>query len=228
MKFKSALMTQASGSVGGATFAHNQGGMYVRGRGLPTQPNTAAQQVVKAAFAALATAWRSTASAAQRAAWSVYATNSPITGKLGDPLVLSGQQMFNRCNTPRLQAGLPVVLDGPTTYGMADAGDTVFVEFVDDPGISFNVGASDAWAAEDDAALLAFVSRPMSPTVNYFKGPYQLAGTIAGDSTTPPSGLVTVDGPFAYVSGQGAAARWYVSTADGRLSPVNMPSGLVN
>ena len=40
MLFKSAAFTQASGSVGGLTFAHNRGGMYTRARSIPVNPKT--------------------------------------------------------------------------------------------------------------------------------------------------------------------------------------------
>jgi len=43
MKFKSPILSQASGSIAGITFSHNRGGMYVRARAVPTNPGSPQQ-----------------------------------------------------------------------------------------------------------------------------------------------------------------------------------------
>ncbi|KKM06452.1 hypothetical protein LCGC14_1743870, partial [marine sediment metagenome] len=47
MLFKSGLITQGSGSIGGLTASHNRGGMYFRARTIPTNPATSFQTVVR-------------------------------------------------------------------------------------------------------------------------------------------------------------------------------------
>lgn len=218
MKYRSALVTEASGSLGGFTASRNKGGLYFRARAIPTNPNSTYQQTVRSALAQLVTTWGSTLSAAQRAAWSTYAANTTVIGPLGTPIHNSGLNMYLRGNVSRLQTTLPRVDDGPTVYDLGG---------YTEPSIGFDATAgeidvtfdnTDAWANEDDAAMLVYVSRPQGPGVEFFKGPYRLAGLIAGDSTTPPTSPAAITLPFAVTAGQRMFARIVVSRADGRLS----------
>ena len=58
MKFLSAVITQASGKLGGVVGAKNRGGNYFRAKVAPVQPRSVAQQEQRANLAALAGAWK--------------------------------------------------------------------------------------------------------------------------------------------------------------------------
>ena len=92
MKIKSAIITQASGSVGGFTAAHNQGGLYLRARSIPVNPQTPAQNLVRSFFGGLATRWRQTLTEQQREFWTIYGTTVEYTNPLGDLIRLSGHR----------------------------------------------------------------------------------------------------------------------------------------
>ena len=109
MLFKSALITQASGSIGGMTASRNKGGAYFRARALPTNPNTPEQQAVRGYLGTLANLWTNVLTPANRVLWDFYAFNVPVINAVGDSIQLTGQQMYIRANVPRLQAGLPRV-----------------------------------------------------------------------------------------------------------------------
>lgn len=192
MKFKSALVTQVSGSVGGMTGAHNQGGMYFRARSLPTQPNTARQQQVKATVAGLSDQWNNTLSEVQREGWRTYATATPIMGKMGEPVILSGQQMFIRCNSIRGQitartAGFatpvvqPLVLTAPATSGVAVAASDVvtFTRTTNALAIDVTFGGP----AIDDGDAVLQVGNVVSAGRSFYKGPWQLAAVTSFDET---------------------------------------------
>ena len=66
MIFKSPIFAQASGSIAGTVFSRNAGGMYVRSRANPTNPNTDAQQAVRDAMRQLVVAWTSELDDGQR------------------------------------------------------------------------------------------------------------------------------------------------------------------
>lgn len=66
--------------------------------------------------------------------------------------------------------------------------------------------------------MLIQVSRPMNASINFFKGPYRIAGKVQGDSVAPPVSPEAVAAPFAFVAGQQLALEIKVSRADGRLS----------
>ena len=219
MKFKSENMTQASGSIAGVTYAHNRGGMYRRARSIPTNPNSAAQQTVRANFAMLSSEWGQILSQTQRDQWSSYAANNPTTNVFGDPLYLTGQQMFIRCNTVQMQAGLGPVLAGPATNGMVMLTPPALSVLASTGVATVVLGGSDPWASEDDAAMNLFASRPQSASVNFFKAPFRLLGTVLGDSTTAPTGAVFAD-PFSSSMsiGQKVFYKTVVTQAEGRIS----------
>lgn len=227
MKFKSEVMTQASGSIGGVTYAHNSAGMYRRARSIPVNPDTGPQQSVRMTMAELSTAWAGLTSA-QREGWAAWASANPITGVFGDPLTLSGQQMYIRLNAARMVSSavasitaLPRVDDPPLVAGMATFTPFVFTGVSgSQASVSLAYDNTDAWANEDDAAILAYSGLVTSGGRTYYKGPYQFTATALGDSVTPPTSPLSVSNIFFAGGdpGQKMAIRARVVRADGRIS----------
>lgn len=218
MKFKSALMTQGSGSVGGITLSHNAGGMYFRARAIPVNPGTPQQEAVRADVLDLSNRWVNSLTNAQRELWNVYAANVAMPGRLGDPIFLSGLNHYVRSNVPRLQGVDPRVNSGPTIF---DVGGFTAPSFaLDEPNeeVDITFDNTDEWANEDDASLLVYASRPQNPTINYFKGPYRFAGQIEGDVAVPPVSPAAIPLPFAVAPGQRVFFKVSVTRVDGRLS----------
>lgn len=217
MKFLSQVYTAASGSVGGVTYSRNRGGMYTRARSVPTNPNSNQQQTVRSAMTALVANWQSLP-AAQREAWTTYASNTPRTDRLGQALTLTGQQQYVAVNTPRLSAGLGVVNVAPTEFNRGNPVTSVG---------SFSVGNipqltdSLAGGASDDGQILVYVSRPISGAVNYFRGPYRFAlseAVSSGSTGVGISGFVTDPYGSPYTVGEVRCWRLTVAYDDGRVS----------
>lgn len=228
MKFKSSVFTQASGSVGGLTYARNRGGMYTRARSIPVNPDTALQKGVRAAFSTLTQFWRDTLTPTQRSSWTAYAANVLIPDRFGDPTDIGGLPMFVRNNVGRLQAGLSPVLAAGAVYNLGEQ-QVVSVEFAQ-ASAEFRVNwasAVDDWNTTDGAGLLVYVSKPVNPTVNFYKGPYKFAGSIDGDSGSPPSSPQILENPQAQPTGTKVFGYCRVSYADGRLGNKYGFSGIV-
>lgn len=218
MKIKSQIMTQASGSVHGLTASRNRGGMYFRARAVPVNPGTPQQSEVRNQVKAVTSAWANTLTQDQRDAWNLYAVNTPVTDVLGNSILLTGINMLVRCNVPRLQAGLPTVYDGPTTFGLPTFTPVSLAVSISTQQVAVTFDTGDEWANEDEAAMLVYISRPYGQGINYFKGPYQLGGAIDGDSGTPPTSPALIATPFPFVATDKLFIRVTVSRADGRLS----------
>ncbi len=218
MLFKSGVISSASGSFGGLTASRNRGGMYFRARAIPVNPSTGLQVALRTIFGNLASAWQ-ILTEPQRDAWTTYANNVQVINRLGDPITLTGQQMFIRCNTPRMQAGMARIDDGPTIFSL-DALSPVTAQPTEASqilGITFE--ETDAWVGEDDAGLLVYGSDQKSDTVNYFKGPYRFANVIPGDGTVPPtSPFTSIINPFALTVDNHHFTRVLSVRADGRIS----------
>jgi len=226
---KSQLATQLSGSIGGTTFGHNKGGMYMRARSIPTQPNSGNQLEVRAAFTELVNAWKSSLTATQRAAWNLYAQNVSVVNRLGDSVNNSGQNWYIAANVPVLQANaklglsLPRRDNAPTIFNRGD-----FTTPVPTPtetsGLSVAFTDTDDWANEDDAALFIYEGAPQDDSVEFFKGPFRLVGAVEGDGTTAPTSPEAITAAtltslgYTITQNQNVWTAFAVSRADGRLS----------
>ena len=217
MKYKGTLITQGSGSLAGATFSHNKGGQYIRQRTIPVNPNTTLQQAVRSIFATLSIAWVQTLTAAQRVLWKTYADNVPLINVLGDSIFITELAMYSRSNVPRLQAALTRVDDGPTTFSLAQMTNPSATAAAATDLLSVTFTNTDAWATAVGGAMLVYISKPQNPTINFFKGPYQFAGKIAG-AVVPPTSPQTIALPQPIVAGQKVFFRIEATEVDGRLS----------
>lgn len=210
------------GSVGGNVYAANKAGPYIRNRAVPINPGSARQQAVRFAMAELVTRWVETLTPAQRAAWETYADAVHLPNSLGFPRNVGGIGMYVRSNVPRLSAVAPVPAvqdDAPTIFDLGTfTAPTIGAVSEATQQVSWAFDDADGWANEDGGAMLIFGSRPQNPSINFFKGPYRVMGTIPGSGTTPPTSPVTVNLPFPVVVGQKVFFRCRVTRADGRLA----------
>ncbi len=218
MLFKSALLTQASGSVGGITFSRNRGGMYIRSRAIPTDPSTLFQQEVRTAMINAVSRWSSSLTDDERDDWGVYASLVTLQGPLGDPITVSGFNMFVRTNVARLQSGLPFAFDAPTQFNLGDAGVVSFAASATLNIVTVTFDNTQEWAIIDDGALLLFVSRPQNPTINFFKGPFRAMAPVLGDTATPPTSPAGPTSPFNMTAGQRVWLKVSATDPDGRLT----------
>jgi len=221
MKIKSQILSQASGSLGGLTAAHNRGGLYFRARTIPTNPATLQQSVVRSAMADLNNRWVNTLTAAQRIAWEVYANNVLLTDTLGEPRAVTALNMYQRSNVVAVQNSLTVVDDAPAIFdtggpGDFDDGSSTITAASDELSLAFYVG--DDWVDETGAHMIVSCSRPQNASVNFFKGPFRVVGTIAGDNSSAPTSPQTYTLPFAASAGQKVFVQTRVRRADGRLT----------
>lgn len=218
MLFHSILITEASGRIGGLVASHNRGGQYFRAAVMPVNPGTPQQEIIRSITSQLAIAWTNTLTEGEREAWRTYSQNVPVVNRLGDSRRLTGMNMYIRSNTARIQAGLDRIDVAPVGYDLGDfTYPTITVsEAAQQLSIAFNAG--DAWNNEDEAAMLVYASRPKAASINYFKGPYRLAGAILGSTGTPLTTPQVMAVPFACAEGHRVFFRVAVCRADARYS----------
>lgn len=225
MKFKSPVFSEASGSIAGIVYSHNKGGLYIRARSVPTNPNTARQQAVRAAMGGVLAYWTSTLTDAQRQAWDTYAQKVPVLDRLGELRPLSGQQHFLRSNIQRVVAGISIIAAAPTVF---DTGEPLSAQ-LPATGFSINAGVYDevlnfAAPASEAGHCLLFLSKPVPSSRSFFKGPYQYAGLsiFAASDTTVTFAIDTTGASwFAdYVPADGnrVHTRYVNAFVDGRYS----------
>lgn len=217
------------GSIGGTVFSRNRYGAYARNRTIPVNPGSTAQTKIRATLGQIRNAWFSVLTQTQRDAWAVYATNVEMVNRIGETIHLTGWNMFARTNAALLYNNESIIADAPTDFSLAEQDATLSIT-VSEATQLISVAFDDSlvWCDEVDSHLLIYASRPQNPTVNFFKGPYRIAGKISGDATTPPSSPQTLAVPFAVVAGQKVFVQARIVRADGRLSEpfrVNVAAG---
>lgn len=231
MKFKSEIVTQASGSVGGVTYSRSKGGtLYRRARAIPVNPNTTFQTQVRSMLTDLVNRWTEVLSAAQRNAWNTYGQNVLFTNALGDPRPISGQNAYIGANTARgtadskLGLTLGIIDDAPTIFDRGDFTTPVISAASTALGINYTFTNTDTWANEDGAAMLIFQGRPRNQSRLFFAGPWRLVGVTEGDSGTAPTSPGSVSAAnmairgFTLVADQLCSYTAVVVRADGRWS----------
>lgn len=232
MLIKSQIVTQMSGSLGGLTGSHNRGGMYLRARSIPTNPNTTRQQNARAAMTNAVNRWTSVLAVGNRNSWANYANNTPLIGPLGDAITLTGQQMYIRSQAVLAMANLQLsaaLTDLTTFAGSNNLGDFTPVVVAHDDGQTAEVtfDPNDDWANEDGSVMLIQSGRDtLNASVNYYKGPWQLRGIIAGDSVAPPATPYSFTASATWQEGQRLYFRVRVLRADGRLSSPQITSAV--
>jgi hypothetical protein len=221
------LVSEIRGSLAGTVFSRNKGGAYIRNRTVPINPNTSFQQIVRNIMGNLSNTWVDTLTAIQREGWETYAANLLLPDKLGDMRAISGNSMYVRCNTARVQAGLVREDDAPIVFVNAETDPSLLVTgdaTADEVDVVFD--NTLPWANEDDASMAVYVSRPQNPTVNYFEGPYRFAGKIDGDAITAPTSPAAIPAPFGLTAAQKVFIRTVVLRADGSISESMFRGGL--
>lgn len=221
MLYKPMLGAEMSGSMGGITASHNAGGQYFRSRVVPTDPASPGQVTIRNAVGQLASRWAAVLTEAQRSAWNVYAANTPLLNRIGESRTISGIAQYIRSNTPRIQANKAIIDEGPMTYMLPTITSSQTGIGPDSVSGTFDMffDNTDGWATEAGGFLFVYLSRPQNMSINFFKGPYQLALTVNGNSPTAPvSPIAGTVLPFAVAAGMKVFFQLRAATADGRLS----------
>jgi hypothetical protein len=187
MKFLSQLTSMVSGSVNGLTGSHNKGGQYFRARVVPTNPNTQFQAFSRNALGILADYWTNVLTPTERLSWETYAQNVSWTDRLGQTIQLSGINHFIRSNAPRVlstqMAGgghfadftaLAVISTAPTVY---DLGNKIVFSGV--PGVTPEVADFGWTETMASGNVMAWLSPPLNPSINFWRGPYIAIGVMA-------------------------------------------------
>ena len=145
-------------------------------------PNTAKQTAVRTNLATASGAWGGTLTDAQRTAWNDFASNFPITDRLGQTLQLTGQQAFVRLNSRLLNAGLSQITTAPTDQAVSDV--TSITATVTVTGSVMTLGFSPSPLAAGDYMIVR-ATPAFSPGKSYFTNALRDIQISSSAATTP-------------------------------------------
>ena len=179
----SMVMSDISGKLNGSVFARNRGGLYVRTKVTPANPQTAAQQLARSILGALSQGWKAL-TVAQRLSWNNAVTNFASTDVFGDIRNPSGLNLFVKLNANLQNVGIPAITVAPSPTGVIAStpftlvADATLGTFTLDNG-SIVVPADTSLVIESTAGVSAGKSN-----VNSL---YRKIGTLA------PAGVISAD-----------------------------------
>jgi len=210
------MIAEIRGSVGGATFARNRGGAYVRNRSIPINPASVNQTRVRQLLAQLTELWTSALSEAQRESWRTYAANVPLINSLGEPREATGLNHYVRSNSLLLDTGGSRVDNAPTAFTVGPSfTPTISIDPATDTLDVTDLGGFTP-STDGTIGFLISMGPPQSPGVNFFRSPFRkIDGTqIADEGTDLPTGVSLV---FPIEPGQSVFIRTTQVTTDGRV-----------
>ena len=119
VKWSGLAVTDGRGSAGGTTFSKSRGGATAKNKGLPSQPRTAAQSLIRARFTALSQQFR-TLGASLISAWNAAANSGfTVTNIFGDVVKLTGINFFIKVNQNLLLADAATITSPPNAADSA-------------------------------------------------------------------------------------------------------------
>jgi hypothetical protein len=167
------------GSIGGTTFSRNTNGAIARNRTKPVNNNSFLQQTARALFGAVAAAWRGLTEA-QRQSFFDQAPNYPQTDSLGQTVVLSGQQLFNKLNNSLRQAGEALISFCLPPVSVPAFTITSAIGDISDNSIDITLAAN----VPAGFKAVIFATPPQSAGKAYFGSEYRQVGFIAAAALT--------------------------------------------
>jgi hypothetical protein len=99
------------------------------------------------------------------------------------------------------------------TLGILTAPGTLTISAAPDKIVLAGLNTSDDWNTAG-GALGVYISTPQNQSVNFFKGPYQLAGVLTPGSVSLSAATITLSNPV--IAGQKTFYRLAGTAADGR------------
>jgi len=175
-----AFVVDIRNKVGGSVFSRNSSGAYVRNKVTPINPQSAAQQAVRSAFAFLTQNWRSLA-VGSRSAFNDAVSGFLRTDVFGDNVTPSGFQLYLRLNrnlqaiTQALITLPPVPVDVYTMGALALAANTTGGTWTITFPIAIPAGAS----------VVVRATGPMSAGRNFAKSEYRQIAVLTAADLSP-------------------------------------------
>lgn len=139
------IVSDARNKIGGVVFSRARSGPYGRSKISPTQPRTSYQSNVRANFTTLSKLWGDVTMDANRAGWIALAARYPVKDIFGNSRILTGLQMFQKCNRALQAIARPAILVAPANLIATSPGNitvtpvagatTIAITVTNNPGV---------------------------------------------------------------------------------------------
>lgn len=166
--------------VGGHVFSKNRSGSYKRTKVSPVNPQTTYQQQQRMLLGTLSSQWRLLGSD-NIAAWNAAAANFPTTDVFGNPITLTGLNLYVQLNKNLLNAGEQAIEEAPSPVALPSVFAISATATADDGVIS--VVMSDT-GQTDVFGFLVSATPPIPVGRSFVKNKFRFIGFDPGATNT--------------------------------------------
>ena len=181
-------VADARNKLGGHVFTKNRNGAILRMKVSPTQPRTAKQLNVRAAFGNFSAAWGAALTEAQRLAWTALAATVTIPDQYGNPQVPTGLQYYMRVNRNLFTIGQPRLDVAPGGTGVESLASLALTATF--TGLVLSLAFTPTPLAAT-SHLVAFMTPNLSPGKNFVTAFQKLIYTDPAGATASPKSVIT-------------------------------------
>lgn len=168
------MMTDASGKLGGQVFSKNRSGNYVRTKTTPSNPQSVAQQEIRAILASVSSGW-SDLTQSQRASFNNAVDAWKKTDIFGDLKKPTGKNLYTALNINLSTITEPLVSVAP---------EKVEIPYLAVTDVDGSIAGETISVTAEGSAVGMFVSvsatAPQSAGTSYFKGKFRRILAVAG------------------------------------------------
>jgi hypothetical protein len=224
LKVRSPIIGDASGKLGGAIWARNAGGLYVRAFVTVPDDPTTARGLMRTAMSETVGFWKGDLDQAQREPWEEFARNNPSPGRLAEPQQKGGMDEFIHANVLRrwlatnTSAAMTWTVTPPESRGCPNDGPAISLAVGTTDTMHFEWPGGELWNGDGGAAMVWISSDRVAQTRNFYARKYRFF-TILGNDAVNPASPVNEPLPYDLIGGWRCFWRMRVLTTDGRMSP---------
>lgn len=200
-------VTDIRGAIGGTVFSRGRGGAIARKNTKPVNPRSTSQNTRRAMTAYIAKSWSNELTEQQRIDWRAYAAGTVSKNRLGETISGAGNAAYMRLNTLMILGGGVLIKPAPLAMGHGGGVTIAFTAESDTRKIQLAEPGGSFDADLDLHKLWLFMGLPAEPgRIAPPKG-FHYIGTVAGNSTTPPTFPLEIDAPYTMRAGQTITLR---------------------
>lgn len=111
-------VTEFSGAIGGTVFSRNHAGAIAKKRTYPVNNFSYNKNPKQNVFGYLSNAWKELVTSSEKTNWSIYASNTPLTNRLGQTYYMTGLNAFLKFNVLYYDFTGSILTTAPTTGGL--------------------------------------------------------------------------------------------------------------
>jgi len=159
----SALVSDMRGKLNGSVMSKNRSGSYVRNKVTPSNPQTAAQMLIRGIFSEITKGW-SQLSEVARQSWENSVEAFQATNIFGDVVKPSGKTLYQKLNQNLMISGQASVSVCPAPAELPYAGLTSAVFDVSEDELTINCSGDTS-----NCKVLIFATAPMTQGTKFVK-----------------------------------------------------------